>query len=75
MGQVDEAHDVEAVGEDSLLTLIFDATVPLGRVKVQTKKTTGEVAAILDELKDAPPVEFDADFSKGASALLDDLLG
>ncbi|ADY25496.1 Roadblock/LC7 family protein [Deinococcus proteolyticus MRP] len=66
---------VEAVGEDSLLTLIFDSTVPLGRVKVQTKKAVAEVAAILDELKDAPPVEFDEDFSKGASALLDDLLG
>lgn len=66
---------VESVGDDSLLTLIFDASVPLGRVKVQTKKTISDVAAILDTLKDAPPVEFDAGFSSDATALLDDLLG
>ena len=66
---------VESVGDEALLTLIFDQDVPLGRVKVQTKKTITDVAAILEELKDAPEMEFDDDFSKGANALLDDLLG
>ncbi|GMA13876.1 roadblock/LC7 domain-containing protein [Deinococcus metallilatus] len=66
---------VESVGDSALLTLIFDVSVPLGRVKVHTKKTIAQVAAILGELQDAPPVQFSEDFSKGASALLDDLLG
>lgn len=66
---------VESVGNDALLTLIFDQDVPLGRVKVQTKKTVADVAAILDELADVPAMEFDDDFSQGANALLDDLLG
>lgn len=66
---------VESVGDSALLTLIFDGSVPLGRVKVHTKKTIAQVAAILEALKDAPPVQFSEDFSKGATALLDDLLG
>ncbi|CAM3308471.1 roadblock/LC7 domain-containing protein [Deinococcus deserti] len=66
---------VESVGDSALLTLIFDGSVPLGKVKVYAKKTISQLAAILEELKDVPPVQFTDDFSKGASALLDDLLG
>lgn len=66
---------VESVGADSLLTLIFDASVPLGKVKVYAKKSITQIAAILEELKDIPPVQLGEDFSQGASALLDDLLG
>ena len=66
---------VESVGSEALLTLIFDASVPLGKVKVYAKKTVAQVASILDELKDLPPVNLGDDFSQGATSLLDDLLG
>ena len=66
---------VESVGTDSLLTLIFDASVPLGKVKLYAKKSITQIAAILEELKDIPPVQLGEDFSQGANALLDDLLG
>lgn len=66
---------VESVGPDTLLTLIFDSSVALGKVKVYARKTITKIEAILEELKDAPQPEFGADFSQGATALLDDLLG
>lgn len=66
---------VESVGTDSLLTLIFDASVPLGKVKLYAKKSITQIAAILEELEDIPPVQLGEDFSQGANALLDDLLG
>lgn len=66
---------VESVGSDALLTLIFDTSVALGKVKVYARKTIGKLETILDELKDAPQPEFGEDFSQGATALLDDLLG
>ncbi|ANE43095.1 roadblock/LC7 domain-containing protein [Deinococcus oregonensis] len=66
---------VESVGDQALLTLIFDVAVPLGKVKVYARKSIVQLAAILEELKDIPPVQLDSDFSKGANALLDDLLG
>ena len=66
---------VESVGADALLTLIFDGSVPLGKVKVYSKKTVPQLAAILDELKDIPEIQLGGDFSDGAVALLDDLLG
>ncbi|GHF56224.1 putative regulator of Ras-like GTPase activity (Roadblock/LC7/MglB family) [Deinococcus metalli] len=66
---------VESVGDQTLLTLIFDASVPLGKVKVYAKKTVTQIAAILDELKDAPTPQLGEDFNKGVNALLDDLLG
>lgn len=66
---------VESIGDVALLVMIFDASVPLGRVKVYTKKTISAIELILKDVQDAPPVEFDQDFSSSASALLDDLLG
>ncbi|GGJ84032.1 GTPase-activating protein MglB [Deinococcus aquiradiocola] len=66
---------VESVGDNALLTLIFDSSVPLGRVKVYAKKTIAVVAGLLKTLQDVPAVSFDQSFSQSASALLDDLLG
>lgn len=66
---------VESVGDQALLTLIFDASVPLGKVKVYARKTVALLAAILDELRDIPEIQLGGDFSDGATALLDDLLG
>ncbi|MFC4452479.1 roadblock/LC7 domain-containing protein [Deinococcus sonorensis] len=66
---------VESVGENALLTLIFDQSVPLGRVKVYTRKTIATIADLIRILQDAPAVNFDQDFTQSANALLDDLLG
>lgn len=66
---------VESVGTEALLTLIFDGSVPLGKVKVYAKKSIPTIAAILDELKDLPPMDLGDDFNQGATALLDDLMG
>ncbi|WP_291423434.1 roadblock/LC7 domain-containing protein [Deinococcus sp.] len=66
---------VESVGGDALLTLIFDASVALGKVKVYTRKSIEKLAVILDEIKDIPEPQLSNDFSAGATALLDDLLG
>ncbi len=66
---------VESVGDMALITLIFDSSVPLGRVKVHTKKTTLLLADILKDIKDVPAIEFDDDFGANAASLLDDLLG
>ncbi|MFC5850198.1 roadblock/LC7 domain-containing protein [Deinococcus petrolearius] len=66
---------VESVGDQALLTLIFDSSVALGKVKVYARKTIPKIGDILDELADAPQPELGDDFSRGASALLDDLLG
>lgn len=66
---------VEAVSDVALITLIFDSSVPLGRVKVHTKKTMVALSEILRDVKDAPPVKFDEDFGVSAASLLDDLLG
>ena len=66
---------VESVGSDALLTLIFDSSVALGKVKVYARKTIGKLEPILQEVSDLPEPELGADFSQGATALLDDLLG
>ncbi|GGR12339.1 gliding motility protein [Deinococcus ruber] len=66
---------VESVGSNALLTMIFDSSVPIGRVKVYAKKTIAAVSGLLQTLQDAPPVAFDQNFSVSANALLDDLLG
>ncbi|AWN22317.1 gliding motility protein [Deinococcus irradiatisoli] len=66
---------VESVGDVALLTLIFDSSVPLGRVKLHAKKAITALNEVMKTLKEAPPVKFDADFGSNATALLDDLLG
>ena len=66
---------IESVGHSALLTLIFDSTVPLGRVKVYAKKTINLIAQTLEEIENAPKPTLDQAFSDSASALLDDLMG
>ena len=66
---------VESVGGDALLTLIFDSSVALGKVKVYARKSIEKMAVILEEISDLPEPQLGNDFSAGAAALLDDLLG
>lgn len=66
---------VESVGKSALLTLIFDMTVPPGRVKVYAKKTIILIATILDSLAALPAPKLNPGFADSAGALLDDLLG
>lgn len=66
---------VEAVGDQALLTLIFDSSVALGKVKVYSHKAIDKLDAILEELRDVPQPELGDEFGKDATALLDDLLG
>ena len=55
---------------DLATTLLGAPNVPL-----QAGAPAARIAAILDELKDIPPVQLGEDFSAGATSLLDDLLG
>lgn len=66
---------VESVADVALLTLIFDSSVPLGRVKLHAKKAIQALSEVMNNLQEAPPITFDADFGSSATALLDDLLG
>lgn len=66
---------VESVGTEALLTLIFDGSVSLGKVKVYTKKAIAQIIILLASLKDLPPMEFGEDFQSSTVSLLDDLLG
>ena len=66
---------VESILDKALLVLIFDASVPLGKVKLYAKKAVAQLADILANVSDAPNVEFDRGFSDSAGALLDDLFG
>ena len=66
---------IESVGHSALLTLIFDTTVPIGRVKVYVKKTITLINAKLEELEKVPKPKLDQSFSDSASTLLDELMG
>lgn len=66
---------VESVGTEALLSLVFDSSVAIGKVKVYATRAIGRIAIILDEVAALPKPELGTDFSKGASALLDELLG
>ena len=66
---------VESVADVALLTLIFESSVPLGRVKLHAKKTIKELTEVMKNVKDAPPVKFNDDFGSSVASLLDDLLG
>lgn len=66
---------VESVADKALLVLIFDSSVPLGKVKLYAKKSIAQIGEILSEVGDAPKIEFDKGFSDSAGALLDDLFG
>ncbi|WP_027483814.1 roadblock/LC7 domain-containing protein [Deinococcus pimensis] len=66
---------VESIGDKALLVLIFDSSVPLGKVKLYAKKTIAQLESVLDNVGEAPKIEFDKGFSDTAGALLDDLFG
>ncbi len=66
---------VESVADKALLVLIFDSSVPLGKVKLYAKRTILLLVEVLESVGDAPPVEFNQEFSDSAGALLDDLFG
>lgn len=66
---------VESVADKALIVLIFDSSVPLGKVKLYTKKTITLLSEVLLQVGDAPKIEFDKGFSDSAGALLDDLFG
>ncbi|RDI94807.1 roadblock/LC7 domain-containing protein [Meiothermus sp. QL-1] len=67
---------VEEVGELALLVVIFDKSVPVGRVKLYGKRA----AQALEEITQAAVVSpgalgIDREYREGASALLDELFG
>jgi predicted regulator of Ras-like GTPase activity (Roadblock/LC7/MglB family) len=66
---------VESIGDKALLVLIFDSSVPLGKVKLYAKKTIAQLEDVLDNVGEAPKIEFDKGFSDTAGAMLDDLFG
>lgn len=66
---------IETVGEEYLLTLIFDGSVPIGKVKVSAKKTVIKMNSHLMLLKTLPGLELGDDFHQTTAQLLDDLLG
>lgn len=66
---------VESVGADVLMALIFDSSVPLGKVKIFAKKAISQMLPVFQTLAEAPPMDLGADFHQDASSLLDDLLG
>jgi predicted regulator of Ras-like GTPase activity (Roadblock/LC7/MglB family) len=66
---------VEEVSNEALMVVIFDETAPIGRVKLYAKKTIEEVVKLLESLGplEMPEMNFGADFTSSANALLDDL--
>ncbi len=67
---------VEAVGERALLVCVFDASAPLGKVKLFTKRALERIQAVLEESREAAPTaDFGGSFSADAGALLDELFG
>lgn len=67
---------IEAVGERALLVTVFDASAPLGKVKLFTKQALERIREVLDETREAAPmVDIGGSFSANAGALLDELFG
>lgn len=66
---------IETVGEEYLLTLIFDGSVSIGKVKVNAKKAVMQMNTHLKVLKTLPGLQLGDDFQQSTARLLDDLLG
>lgn len=67
---------VDEVGEHALLVLVFDESAPLGRIKLYGKRAAQALAELTkDALVSPSQLGLDAEYQKGASALLDELLG
>ena len=66
---------IESVGSLAMLVLIFDTSVPIGRVKVYVKKTSAGLLAVLEKSVAPASPTFGPTFSDKAEALLGELLG
>lgn len=67
---------VESVGDKALLVTVFDASAPLGKVKLFTKRALERIQAVLEETREAAPTaDIGGSFSLHAGALLDELFG
>ena len=67
---------IEELGDEALLVTVFDSSAALGRIKLYTKRTAGEIKELLDgEREEKPKVEFDEEWSSNTEALLDGLFG
>lgn len=67
---------LEELGEEALLVAVFDSGAQLGRVKMATKLAAQEIRVTIENSEDeAPPVEFDQEWSNSTAALLDGLFG
>jgi predicted regulator of Ras-like GTPase activity (Roadblock/LC7/MglB family) len=67
---------VQEVGELAFLVSVFDASAPLGRVKVHAERVAQELEAITKEAKVEPTRGgIDTEYCEQANALLDELFG
>lgn len=67
---------VDEVGEYALLVLVFDESAPLGRIKLYGKRAAQALAELTKNALVSPSQPgLDAEYQKGASALLDELFG
>jgi predicted regulator of Ras-like GTPase activity (Roadblock/LC7/MglB family) len=65
---------LEELGDRALLVTVFDASAPLGKVKVFTKQAVIQIRALLEGVDEPRPVfEPDQAWSDDTSALLDGL--
>jgi predicted regulator of Ras-like GTPase activity (Roadblock/LC7/MglB family) len=66
----------EAVGDLALVVVIFDNSVPVGRVKLYGKRAVQSLDAITkDAIVNPETLGIDSEYRDGASALLDELFG
>jgi predicted regulator of Ras-like GTPase activity (Roadblock/LC7/MglB family) len=67
---------VEEIGEVALLTILFDNSAPLGRVKLTAKKAGQTLEQLTREAIVTPnKMGIDTEYRDGANALLDELFG
>lgn len=66
---------IESLGEEAMLTMVFALGVPVGKVKVQAKRTAHLVQEELVRMAALPKPSLGADFQDGANDMLDSLLG
>ncbi|WP_018466322.1 roadblock/LC7 domain-containing protein [Calidithermus timidus] len=67
---------VEEIGEVVLLTILFDNSAPLGRVKLTAKKAAQTLEQLIREAIVTPnKMGIDTEYRDGANALLDELFG
>lgn len=66
----------EEVGELALLVVIFDSSVPVGRIKLYGKRAVAALEGLTKDAAISPAkMGIDTEYRDGASALLDELFG